>query len=264
MVTKISLKRFFKRFSLFDYLIVIILIIALLLVYKFLHHKQKIIQVRAITYATAFQLNSLHKDDYEKDPFGKKIAVVKSFEADDLPGMDTNQPFNKIVTIDLSMQVDIQGTTFQYKNAPLQVGSQINLIFNSVSIYAFISEIEGISSQRESVEKILTIRLYGVYPWVADNIREGEIYLGINHKEKARVVSKRVTPAQVTNVNSNGESVLSVDPRRADLTFQIKAPLQKVGNSFIFQGFNNIYKGKTISFIMDNTQINDGLITDIQ
>lgn len=255
-----------KKLRFVDYLIIIILLLALVLFYKFVHHEQKIINVSAISYANVSQTNAIHIGDYETDSSGKKIAVVKSFEVvDNTP--PPGAPFaNKILILNLDLLVDISSKTnqVQYKNQALGAGSQIEFKLNSADInFAYISDIEG-SSKKDLIQKIITVQIYNKRPWLADSINVGDSQIGIGGKKVLEVISKEVEPAQITNTTSNGESVATTDPLRVDITLKLKVLLQKVNNDYIFKGFYNVFIGKPLSISVGKTTIDDAIVTNIE
>lgn len=257
---------FVKKLRFVDYLIIIILLLALVLFYKFVHHEQRIINVSAISYSNVTQANSLHIGDFETDSSGKRIAVLKSFEVvDNTP--PPGAPFaNKILVLNLDLLVDVSSKTnqVQYKNQALGAGSQIEFKLNSADInYAYISDVEG-SSKKDLVQKVITVNIYNKYPWLADSIKVGDSQIGVGGNKVLEVLSKEVVPAQITNATSGGESVGTIDPLKVDITLKLKVQLQKVNNDYVFKGFYNVFIGKPLSLSVGKTAIDDAQVTNIE
>lgn len=261
-----SLSFLLKKLRFVDYLIIIILILAVVLFYRFIHKEQKVINVSAIAYSNVTQANALHIGDYETDSSGKKIAVLKSFEAaDNTP--PAGAPFaNKILILNFDLLVDVSNRTHQvqYKNQALGAGSQIAFKLNSADInYVYISDIEG-NSKKDLVQKVITVKIYNKYPWLADNIKVGDSLLDINGNKVLEVLSKEVNPAEIMNPSSTGESIATTNPLRVDITLKLMTRLQKVNNDYVFKGFYNVFIGKSIPLTIGKTQIDDAQVINIE
>ncbi len=265
MAGKSSPIGFIKKLKLLDYLIIILVLLAAVIFYKFVHHKQKWINVTALAYSNVFLANSMQPQDYEVDSSGKKIALVRSFETVDTPALNGNQFVNKLLIMNISMLVDTnsRSTVLQYKNQPLAVGSQIDLNFNSAKIQAYISEIEG-SIPKKMEERILTVIIYNQWPWFADSINIGDSQTDTSGKKIIEVISKEVRPTQVVNVVSPGEVVDYTGSTKVDITLKLKTQVEKINDKYIFRGYNNIFVGKAIPFTLGNVQINSAAITNIE
>jgi len=261
-----SFFRFLKKLKLVDYLIIIAVIGAALLFYKFVHKQQRLINTTAISYATVFQANSLHNGDYEVDSSGKKIAILKNFEVVDTPALAGNPFLNKILVLNIEMLVDTNSRSeqIQYKNQPLAVGSQINFDFNSATFQAYISEMEGETSLNKSeVTKTLTVIIYNQWPWFADSIHVGDYLTGSDGQKIIEVLSKDVNTTQVVSAISTGEVVDYTGSSKVDITLKLKTRLQNANGYYIYQGYNNIFVGKPMSFTLGNTQIANAQVTKI-
>lgn len=263
-------RRKVKNFSLFgklkpfDYLLLIAVILVIIIAYKFIHQENKFINITALSTATTFQSNSIHIGDYETDSSGKKIAEITNFEVVDAPVTNDTQFASKILILNIKILTTVnKGGQIQYKNQPIATGSQVQFNFNSISVQSYISEISGIDRNNQLQSKIITINLYGQYPWLADHIKVGDYQTGASGEKILQIISKDVHAAQVTNTASDGESVVTTDPSKVDIVIKVKAELQKINKNYILQGYNNIFIGKNITLTINNIQINNGLISDI-
>lgn len=259
--------RFMKTLKLLDYLIIIIILLAVILFYKFIRQEKKWINLTVLSYATVFQANSLKVGDYEVDSSGKKIAIIDNFEVVDTPPFQENPLFDKTLVIDMSVLADSKPKTdqIQYKNEPLAVGSQVLFNLNSARLLTFVLEIEGNIANKKTETKTLTANIYNQWPWFADSIKVGGKVMDSAGQEVAEVILKDVTPAKVTNVTSGGESVASTDPLKVDILLKIKAKVRKIGNSYIFRDYNNISIGKNLPLlIVGQTQLGSGVVTNIE
>ncbi len=255
--------RLLKIFKPLDYLIIAITILTALIFFNYAHQEKKWVNVTAFAYSNVFLASSLKPNDYEANSSGKRIAVVRSFESIDTPPLNNNQFANKILILNIKMLVDTsrRSDQLEFKNQPLAVGSQIEFNFNSTTLEAYISDIEGKSTPKTTETKTLTIISYNQWPWLSEAIEIGDFQKDINGKKIIEVISKEVTPSQITNISS-GEMLDTAGSNKVDITLKLKTQLQKVNDRYIFQSYNNIFIGKQISFTLGNTQVL-GVITNI-
>ncbi len=261
-----SITKFLKKLKTLDYLIIIMVLLAGLIFYKFVHQTKKWINTTTIAYSTVFQANSLRSGDYEVDSSGKKIAVVNNLEVIDAPALAGNPFLNKILILNVAMQVDTNSRSdqIQYKNQPLAIGTQIGFDFNSAAIQGYISDIEGSNIHKTDITKTLTVIIYNQWPWFADAIHVGDYQNDAAGKKVIEVISKNVSPTQVVNVVSAGEVVDYTGSSKVDVILKLKAKLQKANSYYIFHDYNNIFIGKPITFTLGNTQINSAVVTNIE
>ncbi len=258
--------RFIKKLKFVDYLIIVIVLLAAVLFYKFIHHEQKWINTTAISYATVFQANSLRTGDYEVDSSGKKIAVINNFEIVDTPALVGNPFLNKILVLNVAMLVDTstKSDQIQYKNQPLAVGTQIDFNFSSTSLQTYISDMTGDTAPSKYLTKNLTVIIYNQWPWFADAINVGDSQTGADGKKTIEVISKEVNPTQVVNTTATGEVMELIGSSKVDIKLKLKTKLQKVNNYYIFEGYNNIFIGKPITFTLGKIQVNSAAVTNIE
>ncbi len=251
---------FLKKLKFLDYLIIIFVFLALVLFYRFIHQEKKWINVTVISRATNFYVNSLHIGDFETDSSGKKIAEVTDFRLVDAP--NTTNPFaNKILLLDLKILVNSSSRVnyFEYKNQPVGVGSGIQFNFNYTSVDAFVTNIGESSVNKNTETKILTIRIYNQWPWYADSIKIGDSYKNVNGEKTIEVISKEVNPAQNPITTAGNQQLIG----NVDIVLRVRAKLEKTIGGYLFQGYNNIFIGDTISFTAGNNRV-QGFLVNIE
>lgn len=255
-----------SKLKLLDWIIIITLILAAAVFYKFLHHDQKVIHVTAISYSTIFQTNTLRPGDFEVDSSGKKIAEVKNFESSDIPSIPNTPLLNKLTVMNIDLLVDSNSRSdvLEYKNQPLTVGSQIDFSFNSVTFKTYITEVEGNSIKKTPEMKTLDVIIYNQWPWFADAINKGDFVKDATGKKTIVVLAKEVNPTQVVNTTATGEVMELIGSSKVDISLKLRVRLEDVNGSYIFRGYSNILVGKPISFSLGKTQINNALITNIE
>jgi hypothetical protein len=257
---------FVKKLRFVDYLIIVILVLAVVLFYKFVHREQVWVNATALSYSNIFQTSSIHPGDYETDSSGKVIATVEGLESVNTPPLNGNQFYNKILILKVKMLVDKSSRSkqIQFKNHPLGVGSQVQLNLNTSTSQYYISDIEGIGTPKKFEEKTLTVIIYNQWPWFGDSINVGDIAVDANGRKVVEVISKDIKPTQVVNTTATGEVMELIGSSKVDITLKLKTQLQKVNEGYIFLGYNNVLIGRAISFALGNVQLSNAVVTNIE
>ncbi|HVZ66871.1 MAG TPA: hypothetical protein VG917_01285 [Patescibacteria group bacterium] len=259
-----ALKKIFKKFGILDFIILLVIALSILIFSKFIHHKSTWINVDAVAYGSVFQANSLHAGDSETEPSGKKIAEINSVDIQDSPLSGQNTVFSKIVVLHLKILADsVNGGGIQYKNQPIRIGSQIDFTFSSTFVQAYISGIDG-SNNYNYVYKTVTLVLYNRWPWLADAVNVGDTKKDQRGYTLVKIIGKNASPAEVSNTDSSGQSVIGYDNAKIDLTLKLNIRAQKINNELIFQGYNNLSVGNQITININNASLLNGYITKIE
>lgn len=253
--------KFLKKLTIVDYLIIIIVLLGVIILYKFFNPEQKWIDAVVLdNNIPIFQANSLKVGDIEKDPNGNKIASIEKLETFDTPN---TQASNKdvFITLKLLVRVNPRSKEYEYKNKIIKVGAPIELRFNSGLVNGNISELENIS--RNMVIKTLTLKLYEQWPWFGDSIKVGSGEKDQNGEFLVQVLDKEVTPAQIVVNDASGNPLLKTDPQKVDITLKVKVQANLINNQIIFGRDKRIIVGELFSFNSGDTRIKDTNIIKI-
>jgi hypothetical protein len=258
-------RRHLKKLKLLDYSLIIIILLGALIFFRYIGQEKEWISIRAIAYSNILQEKSLRIGDFETDASGNKTAIVKGVEFFDAVDDRSNDFQDKTLILDLSLLVDVDKRTgrIQYKNRPVRAGSQVEFNFNNLFAQTYVAEILTDEQEAHIEYKTLTLELYNRRPWLSDSIAVGSSKIGFNKDKIVEVISKDTKPTNFANA-FQGESVTAFDPSNVDINLKVKAKLQSINNSYVFQGYNQIYIGDTISFTVGNVQINDATIIKIE
>lgn len=251
-----------RKLRFIDYLIICVVILGGFILFKFFNPEERWVDASiAVSNIPFFQVNAIHINDIEKDPSGEKIAEVLGIKVFDTP---QSRVANKDVSLEVKLLVNINSKTgeFEFKNKIIKVGSPIEFRFNNGYIKGVVATL-GETKQKEET-KILTIKLYNQWPWLADGIAIGESELGENGQKLVEVLSKDIKSAEITVTTSSGQTLIQTDPRKVDITLKIKVQVQKFNNDLLFRQDERVVVGENFSFNAGDTRIKDALIEKIE
>lgn len=256
--------RTLRKLRFLDYLIIISVILGAVILFRFFNPEEKWIDAKIFSNnVTIFQAQSLATGDIEKDSSGKKIAEIT-----DVQIYDTSNPeavaANKDIFLTVRLLVDINPRSgeLEYKNKIIKVGSPIELRFDKGLVTGRIGQLQGEEQKIET--KLVTFKLYDQWPWFAESIKEGSSEKDRDGKNNVEVISKKVESAEVTTTTQSGQTILTKDPRKVDITIKAKIKIQKIGDELIFRQDEKIAIGGVISFTVGNTKILDANIVEIE
>lgn len=208
-----------------------------------------------------FQAQSVKVGDIEKDSSGKKIAEIVNLQVYDTPQSVVTKK-DIYVKLRLLVKINSRSGELEYKNKIIKVGSPVEFRFNSGLIAGKIAELGG---KEEKIEiKTITIKLYDQWPWFADSIEVGAGETDEKGEKIIKVLSKEVKPAEITVTTQNGQTVITTDLRKVDVTLTAKIQLANIKNQYVFRQDQRIIIGELISFNAGSTRIKDGYIVDIK
>ncbi len=255
---------FVKKLRPLDYLIIIVVILAGVILFKFFNPQEQWTDISVLTQnVTIYQANSLQKGDIEKSPTGEKIAQLLDIDIFDTPD---NPISNKdlFIRAKILAKVNNRSGDLEYKNKIIKIGSPIELRFNSGIIQGKILEMKNIGSQAATQTKIITAKLYDQWPWFAESLKAGDGEVNQNGEKIVELLEKEVKPAEITVTTAGGETLLRTDPRKTDLTLKVKMQVRAFENEWIFQKNKRLIAGETVSFNIGQTKVKNALIANIE
>lgn len=255
---------FLHKLRLLDYLIIIVVVLAGIVLFKFFNPEEKWITATISTNNVPFfQVTALHARDFEKDPTGKKIAEVLSVQAYTTP-QNLAATKDIFTNVKLLARINPRNKELQYKNKIIKIGSPIEFLFTNGLLSGKIADLEGKNQQNQLETRILTLRLYNQWPWFADAIKIGEGEVGENGKKISEIISKDIKPAEVTTTTAGGQTLLQTDPRKVDVVVKMKVKILKTNQEYIFRKDKAIIIGETMSFDAGDTRISDAFIEKVE
>lgn len=253
---------FLRKLTLVDYLIIAVVLLAAIILFRFFNPEEKWINmVVFVQNVPIFQADALEAGDIEKGPRGEKIAEIVEVRRYDTPQTPIANK-DIFLTIRVLSKINPQNKEFEFKNKVIKVGTPVEFRFTRGFVLGKVAQIEGALEKRET--RILTLKLYNQWPWLADSLKIGEGEIGKNGEKIVEILSKITSPAQFAAITSKEETFLRTDIEQVDITFKIKVQVEEVEGELIFKGMQRILIGELISFNADKTRVKDALITDIE
>lgn len=258
---------FLRKLRLLDYLIIIAVILAGIILFKFIFPKEQWISTTvAVKNASIFETDSLHKGDIEDDPSGKKIAEISTIEVSNSISNTQNITSNKDLFINIKLLVTINSKTgnFEYKNKIITIGAPIQLALRSAVVSGEVIAVEGIKDNYPTQTKILTLKMYLQWPWFADSLKVGAAETDQDGNKIVELIDKNVAPAEITVTTATGETLKNTDPRKIDITFQVRVRIRRSPYGFLFQRYTLLRIGDAIDLNLGKTLVNNALIVNIE
>lgn len=260
-----KLRSIISELHFLDYLIILAVALGAIILFSFFNPENTWIEIAIYDKnVPVYQAQSLKIGDFEKSPSGETIAEIIGLEIFDTP---TTPTVNKDILIKSKILVKInpRSKEYEYKNKILKVGTPIELRFNNGIVSGIVSAIHDTEEDKDnSVEKIITVIVYGQYPWLADSIKIGSGEMDEGGKKVIEVLSKESSPAQVTTTTAIGDMVLRTDPQKVDITLQVKIRAQTFGDQIVFRGEKRILIGEILTFNAGITRVKDAFIISIE
>ncbi len=250
---------FFKKLKLLDYLIITVLILAILIGYQFFNPEEKWIEVSLRdNKVPLYQSSFLKKGDFELSPMGDKEAIVNDVSI----YYNDSKTKALILNVKLKTKVNRRTKELEYKNKIIKVGSPIELSLNTGLFKGDIISFEGAIPLPTT--RLLTLRLFGQWPWFADSLQVGA---GESIKDGSKIfeiISKEVTPAEIVVDTASGNRIITTDPQKVDITLLVKVQVRIIDGEAIYKQYKNLNIGENFYFNTGKTQVWEAVISNIE
>lgn len=253
---------FLKRLSVFDWLVIFVVLMGLAFFSQFIFKEEKWIKIEVIlaprevlkgTEGLPYWLTDvIRKGDKQYGNLGKIEAEVLDVFAYELPGG------RKISSLVLGLKVSINRNKQKYifNNRPVQIGERIDLAVGNIGVQGLITYVEGVSDTRTWEEKIIEAKVtryeevfpetLGIDPWLAEAVKVGDQVIDTQGRVVGEIMEKRAVPSQKIVTTADGRVLIRQDPIKKDVTLVVKLNTLKQ-NSVNY--FLNIYPVKVGSII---------------
>lgn len=183
----------------------------------------------------------IHIGDRDVTPLGGVTAIVVEKETSEGPA------YGQYVYLLLEARVvkDRSGV-YLFKNKPLSTGGVIDLKLTTTQLQGLITYVGKEPPKYEYKTITLTVKSREVEPWVADNLKIGSAILNSKGEIIAKVIDRKVTPAEVRVDTAGGSAVVSYDKRKRDLEITVEVSAKKIDSVFYF---SEIQKIKTNEYL---------------
>jgi hypothetical protein len=250
-----KLIKFFKKFKLFDILIITLFLILTVAFFVFFFRQSKYLTIKLkvseknILYSWStppFWFANLFKPGMKgKDGLGRtnvEILDVYSYES---------APANKAVYLTLRLRAtyNTRSQEYIYEGTPLAVGDGLRINFGEIIAEGLVVEADNLKNPYEETFLEIDTQYFnfnvnnlnsvfsettGIEPFVADSVKIGDQVLDSSGKVMAEVIGKEVLPAKKNTFDDKGNVYLKFDPRKKDLFLRLKIRVKKINNEFYF------------------------------
>jgi len=174
----------------------------------------------------------------EKDGLGRTRAEIKRVY------IYNTSPDKKALYLLLRIKATFNKRTnqYSYKGRPLLIGAFLKVEFQRILANGLVTEIEGMEDLRKIKEIIVETQVMdyqtafpstrGVDPYLAEEVREGDVVRDLDGEAIITVLEKRVKPAQRVSVDSLGRAHLIQDPLKKDLYLKLKLKIKEVNHEY--------------------------------
>lgn len=260
-----------KHLNLFDYLVIIGLLITLgiLLFFRF-SRTTEIVPVRISLSSNEWWwkgnppefwlVRDLNVGQKSFNTFGKQVAEITDIHIYDVGSNRTRS----YVDINLQASFDKRRNIYLYNFQPLQIGKPLDLTFGENNVRGLVTYIG--TDEQLYIQKEIEVQLYAIFPFEADSYKKGLQVKDSQGRILASIENVDVEEAQSYEFfdASNRRFVLEgTDPNRRDVTLRLKistlfqngiyfyidGAAVKVGESIWFQFPQIVAKGAVISKI---------------
>lgn len=226
-----------KFLNLFDFTLIIILIMVGILSAYFLLKRNKYLEitVKITNQNVLYSLESPPSWFTEyfkpgmivKDSFGRKLVELKKIYRYDLT------PDVKTLYLTLNIKADYNKGSgkYSYEGKTLSIGAPIKIEFPDILVEGLVTDISGLKRELKNNEILVWSTLYDVKPYIADNLNIGDNVKDSNGDVAITIIDKKVEPAEKSVPDSLGNLHLSRDPIAKDIRLTFKLNVNKVSNS---------------------------------
>lgn len=254
------MKIFLKKSTLFNLLIVLLILSSIGLAVKFLLKKEKWVTVELWgtagewwwqTEAPPYWIaNAIQVGDVEYDASGRKIGEVLEIKK-----YEDNEKKEFLLKVKLKVDINPKTGSLRYKNNNLEIGNPLIIKPAKKSITGSVVWIEGVEDEREKKDLNITLKLYSAYPWMAEVINVGDKMTDENGEVIAEILNKKVELAEMTVVTDWGEVLARRDPLKRDITLKVRIKVVKAVNQWFFAKTQEVKVANPLRLGMPNYNI---------
>lgn len=260
-------KRLFKKISVFEILIGVLILLALVFVMIQTRSKKEWVKTEIKisssswwqTYYTSppFWLGeSIKVGDQEFNSQGNKIAEVLDIKTYELSGggeATTRKDF--YLTLNLQVTKDRRTQKLKFKNQPLEIGAPIELHLKNTFIPGLVTNIEGLTNDKETEELIVEGIWLNTFPWNAEAIPiGGEMKDGMG-RIVAKIIDRQINLADMVITTDDGRVLVRKNPLKRDVLIKAKILVKKQGENFYFREDQKVKIGENLFFHLPGVDV---------
>jgi len=168
----------------------------------------------------------------------------------------------KNLLLKIKVLVQMENNKSYYKGQEILIGAGTSITTSRYTLNGEIQDIGDKSLRKNTIEKIIELKMYYEYPYVKDTINIGDKEIDANNRIIAEILNKEVKPAEYVGMDAGGNILVKPHPTQDEITLIIKLQTTKEGDNFLYN--DQILKiGNWITIRTPNFNIG-GRITKIQ
>lgn len=266
-----NLKINLKKISLFDILIICVILFSLLFLAFFLLRRTRYINVvikvtnKNILY-TANNPPSWFAEYFKegmigKNSIGQTVAIIKK-----VLSYDTSTTEKALyLTINLKADYSKGENKYSYEGNPLLIGAPIKIEFQNVLAEGLVTYLEGVKDVREDREILTETQIMwyqqvfpetnGIPAFLAEAINVNDEVKDSLGNVLIKIVDKKVEPAKKITTNSLGNVFVVNDPLKKDVYLTLKLKVKKINNDYYLFDDVKVKVGGSIPVHLSNISI---------
>lgn len=184
--------------------------------------------------------SAFHVGQKEKDGLGKVQAEVLNVYSYD----KSEDHKNIYLDVKLNTVYNRATNTYTYKGTPVLIGSTIKLDLDNVFAEGLVTEVQGfpVKSEHQTIkveaqmgdEETNFMQVSATKNYLADSIQTGDTVKDNKGTTLIKILDKKVLPAEVTVVTSDGRIIKATDPVRKDVFLTLEISAEKIDGKYFF------------------------------
>lgn len=281
MITIFSkIKGIYSKSTLFDRLLVVMFLFAVLLFsYIFLRKSQYITVTAKVgqdnvyysIYAPLTNINSSGVPAWFRNSFYKGMQEKNGLGMVQAEVLDINAYYNSMQRFSLYLKINLKTTfnrstnQYTYKGTPVVIGSKLKLYMDNVLVDALITGIDGVPDTRERKTIIVDTRMLdqnatyletsGVDSYYDTAVNVGDEVKDVQGNTIVKVLEKKVVPAKKIVTTSSGGVFVQNDPIRKDISLKLELDVLKIQGRYFLMDDIAILIGQPIPVNLDTIVI---------
>lgn len=238
------LKKFYKKYSTVNILIISVLIILGISLLYFFYHLQRnqedvyvrVSLIRPYTnqqapdnWAPYWIANTINIGDKEVSPLGGLLITVEDNQ--NYEGIYSG----KLVYLLLKVKaIHDRSGAYLFKNKPLSVGSTIDINLTNTQFKGLIVYIGKNKPVDENKNMIITVEGKEWWPYLTDSVIIGSTIVDNKGEVIAKILDKKTSNAEVRADSAGGVANVSYDRRKRDIVITLSITVKKVNDYYYF------------------------------
>src|SRR3989344_4985910 len=262
----------FGKINVIDFIIIVFVILALIVVVKIVF-----LQPKEIVYATIqiceksgnnvincgsvpyYMSNAVNKGDNIKSG-GKVVLEILNINSLDV-NLEKEGESRKDVLLEVRMKVNKKTDGLYFKGQVVKIGSPVFFSTQDINIAGVVTKIGEQNISEQLFPKIVLVNIKGEKQCISDSISVGDKEITGKGIILAEVIEKQVSDAEIQVITESGDVLKKFSPIYKDIKLKVKISAENREDQLIFR--NDAVKiGKSISFNFPKVSVK-GVITEL-